>query len=224
MGRRPAKHPGGCSKRSGWNSRTLFDSKASTPPAAAPASMKYSRYLTGRSRRNADDAFEYVPDNALVFATKPRHPRCADRGMYRGDLRRKAKLAEYGFGPSAWTNRRCASRNGTRCGRSTVGSPQLPAGEINDGLRGVRRAGESARPAHRPPVEVRPARTKVDDMVGDVREIAARANASCSPCGPSDDEDLHQYMHEQGPRVRLHALRHRHHRRIEIIRDLRPAR
>ncbi len=82
-------------------------SKCSKPPAPAPGIENYSRYLNGRKPGEPPPTlFEYLPDNALVFTDESHVTVPQIGGMYRGDFRRKATLAEYGFRlPSCMDNR-----------------------------------------------------------------------------------------------------------------------
>ena len=75
----------------------------------------YSRYLTGRRPGEPPPTlFEYVPDNALVFADESHVTVPQIGGMFKGDFRRKATFADPVSGcPPAWTTVRCGSRNGT---------------------------------------------------------------------------------------------------------------
>ena len=104
--------------------RTTFDLEMMEATGSCAGIENYSRYLTGRKPGEPPPTlFEYLPDNALVFADESHVTVPQIGGMYRGDFRRKATLAEYGFRlPSCMDNRplrfeeweRCA-RNRSRC-------------------------------------------------------------------------------------------------------------
>ena len=104
--------------------RTLFDLEMMEATGSCAGIENYSRYLTGRAPGEPPPTlFEYLPDNALVFVDESHVTIPQIGGMYRGDFRRKATLAEYGFRlPAAWTTGRCGLRNGTPCGRSPSAS------------------------------------------------------------------------------------------------------
>jgi excinuclease ABC subunit B len=144
--------------------------------------------------------------------------------MYRGDFRRKATLAEYGFRlPSCMDNRPLrfeewdAMRPQTLAVSATPGSWELTeAGGVF--------AEQVIRPTGLidPPVDVRPARTQVDDLVGEIRQVAAAGyRALVTVLTKRMAEDLTEYLHEQGIRVRYMHSDIDTLERIEIIRDLR---
>jgi excinuclease ABC subunit B len=185
----------------------------------------YSRYLTGRKPGEPPPTlFEYVPDNALVFVDESHVTVPQLGGMYRGDFRRKATLAEYGFRlPSCMDNRPLrfeewdAMRPQTMCVSATPGSWDM------DQAGGVF-VEQVIRPTGLidPPVDVRPARTQVDDLVGEVRQVAQKGyRALVTVLTKRMAEDLTEYLHEQGIRVRYMHSDIDTIERIEIIRDLR---
>jgi excinuclease ABC subunit B len=185
----------------------------------------YSRYLTGRKPGEPPPTlFEYVPDNALVFVDESHVTVPQLGGMFRGDFRRKATLAEYGFRlPSCMDNRPLrfeewdAMRPQTTCVSATPGSWDL------DQANGVF-VEQVIRPTGLidPPVDVRPARTQVDDLVGEVRQVAQKGyRALVTVLTKRMAEDLTEYLHEQGIRVRYMHSDIDTIERIEIIRDLR---
>ena len=166
--------------------RTLFDLEMMEATGACAGIENYSRYLTGRKPGEPPPTlFEYVPDNALVFVDESHVTVPQLGGMYRGDFRRKATLAEYGFRlPSCMDNRPLrfeewdAMRPQTVCVSATPGPWEMEeAGGVF--------AEQVIRPTGLidPPVDVRPARTQVDDLVGEVRAgRAPAATARWSPC------------------------------------------
>ena len=87
--------------------RTLFDLEMMEATGACAGIENYSRYLTGRKPGEPPPTlFEYVPDRALIFVDESHVTIPQLGGMYRGDFRRKATLAEYGFRlPSCMDNR-----------------------------------------------------------------------------------------------------------------------
>jgi excinuclease ABC subunit B len=205
--------------------RTLFDLEMMEATGSCAGIENYSRYLTGRKPGEPPPTlFEYVPDNALVFVDESHVTIPQLGGMYRGDFRRKATLAEYGFRlPSCMDNRPLrfeewdAMRPQTICVSATPGPWEL------DQTQGVF-AEQVIRPTGLidPEVEVRPARTQVDDLVGEVRQVAARGyRALVTVLTKRMAEDLTEYLHEQGIRVRYMHSDIDTIERIEIIRDLR---
>ena len=185
----------------------------------------YSRYLTGRRAGEPPPTlFEYVPDNALVFVDESHVTVPQLGGMFRGDFRRKATLAEYGFRlPSCMDNRPLRFEEWDAMRPQTVAVSATPGGWEIDQAGGVF-VEQVIRPTGLidPPVEVRPARTQVDDLVGEVRAVAARGyRALVTVLTKRMAEDLTEYLHEQGLRVRYMHSDIDTIERIEIIRDLR---
>jgi len=185
----------------------------------------YSRYLTGRKPGEPPPTlFEYVPDNALVFVDESHVTVPQLGGMYRGDFRRKATLAEYGFRlPSCMDNRPLRFEEWDLMRPQTVAVSATPAGWELEQSGGVF-VEQVIRPTGLidPPVEVRPARTQVDDVIGEVRAVAARGYRSLvTVLTKRMAEDLTEYLHEQGIRVRYMHSDIDTIERIEIIRDLR---
>jgi excinuclease ABC subunit B len=185
----------------------------------------YSRYLTGRRPGEPPPTlFEYVPDNALVFVDESHVTIPQLGGMYRGDFRRKATLAEYGFRlPSCMDNRPLRFEEWDAMRPQTLAVSATP-GPWEIGEAGGVFAEQVIRPTGLidPPVEVRPARTQVDDLVGEVRQTAQKGyRALVTVLTKRMAEDLTEYLHEQGIRVRYMHSDIDTIERIEIIRDLR---
>jgi excinuclease ABC subunit B len=185
----------------------------------------YSRYLTGRKPGEPPPTlFEYVPDNALVFADESHVTIPQLGGMFRGDFRRKATLAEYGFRlPSCMDNRPLRFEEWDAMRPQTMAVSATPGPWEMEEARGVF-VEQVIRPTGLidPPVDVRPARTQVDDLVGEVRQVAQKGFRSLiTVLTKRMAEDLTEYLHEQGIRVRYMHSDIDTLERIEIIRDLR---
>ncbi len=185
----------------------------------------YSRYLTGRDPGDPPPTlFEYIPDNALVFIDESHVTVPQIGGMYRGDFRRKATLAEYGFRlPSCMDNRPLRFEEWDAMRPDTIAVSATPGGWEMEQSGGVF-AEQVIRPTGLidPPVEVRSARTQVDDVLGEIRETAAKGYRTlCTVLTKRMAEDLTEYLHEQGVRVRYMHSDIDTLERIEIIRDLR---
>jgi excinuclease ABC subunit B len=168
--------------------------------------------------------FEYIPDNALIFIDESHVTIPQIGGMYRGDFRRKATLAEYGFRlPSCMDNRPLRFEEWDAMRPPTVAVSATPGGWEMEQAGGVF-AEQVIRPTGLidPPVEVRPARSQVDDVLGEIRETAAKGYRTlCTVLTKRMAEDLTEYLHEQGVRVRYMHSDIDTLERIEIIRDLR---
>ncbi|MGD0849201.1 helicase-related protein, partial [Bradyrhizobium sp.] len=168
--------------------------------------------------------FEYVPDNALVFSDESHVTVPQIGGMFRGDFRRKATLAEYGFRlPSCMDNRPLRFEEWDMMRPQSVAVSATPsAWELNES--GGVFVEQVIRPTGLidPPVDIRPARTQVDDLVGEVRATAQAGYRSLvTVLTKRMAEDLTEYLHEQGIRVRYMHSDIDTIERIEIIRDLR---
>ena len=205
--------------------RTLFDLEMMEATGSCAGIENYSRYLTGRRPGEPPPTlFEYVPDNALVFADESHVSIPQIGGMFRGDFRRKATLAEYGFRlPSCMDNRPLRFEEWDMMRPQTVAVSATPAGwELNES--GGVFVEQVIRPTGLidPPVDIRPARTQVDDLVGEVRATAQAGYRSLiTVLTKRMAEDLTEYLHEQGIRVRYMHSDIDTIERIEIIRDLR---
>ncbi|WP_334516986.1 excinuclease ABC subunit UvrB [Bradyrhizobium sp. AZCC 1693] len=205
--------------------RTTFDLEMMEATGSCAGIENYSRYLTGRRPGEPPPTlFEYVPDNALVFADESHVTVPQIGGMFRGDFRRKATLAEYGFRlPSCMDNRPLRFEEWDMMRPQSVAVSATPSGwELNES--GGVFVEQVIRPTGLidPPVHIRPARTQVDDLVGEVRATAAAGYRSLvTVLTKRMAEDLTEYLHEQGIRVRYMHSDIDTIERIEIIRDLR---
>ena len=185
----------------------------------------YSRYLTGRRPGDPPPTlFEYLPDNALVFADESHVTVPQIGGMFRGDYRRKATLAEYGFRlPSCLDNRPLRFEEWDAMRPQTVYVSATPGGWELEQTGGtfveqvIRPTGLTD-----PVVEVRPAKTQVDDLIDEVHQVTTNGYRTLvTTLTKRMAEDLTEYMHEQGIRVRYMHSDIDTLERIEIIRDLR---
>ncbi|RIK97255.1 MAG: excinuclease ABC subunit UvrB [Proteobacteria bacterium] len=205
--------------------RTTFDLEMMEATGSCAGIENYSRYLTGRKPGEPPPTlFEYVPDNALVFTDESHVTIPQIGGMFRGDFRRKATLAEYGFRlPSCMDNRPLRFEEWDMMRPQTVAVSATPGSwELNES--GGVFVEQVIRPTGLidPPVHIRPARTQVDDLVGEVRATAQAGYRSLvTVLTKRMAEDLTEYLHEQGLRVRYMHSDIDTIERIEIIRDLR---
>ena len=205
--------------------RTLFDMEMMEATGSCAGIENYSRYLTGRQPGEPPPTlFEYLPDDALVFVDESHVTVPQIGGMFRGDYRRKATLAEYGFRlPSCMDNRPLrfeewdAMRPQTLYVSATPGPWELEqtGGAFTEQV--IRPTGLID-----PVVEMRPARSQVDDLIDEVRQVTRRGYRTLvTTLTKRMAEDLTEYMHEQGIRVRYMHSDVETLERIEIIRDLR---
>ncbi|WP_368407121.1 excinuclease ABC subunit UvrB [Asticcacaulis aquaticus] len=209
--------------------RTTFDLEMMEATGACAGIENYSRYLTGR---NAGDPpptfFEYLPENALLFADESHVTIPQIGGMYRGDFARKSVLAEYGFRlPSCMDNRPLKFEEWDAMRPQTVSVSATPGPWEMTQTSGVFTE-QVIRPTGLidPPVEIRPVSkdgaNQVDDVIAEVREVAKHGYRSLvTVLTKKMAENLTDYMHEQGIRVRYMHSDIETLERIEIIRDLR---
>ena len=205
--------------------RTLFDLEMLQATGSCAGIENYSRYLTGRRPGEPPPTlFEYLPDNALVFTDESHVTVPQIGGMYRGDFRRKATLAEYGFRlPSCLDNRPLRFEEWDAMRPQSVHVSATP-GDWEMNQTGGVFVEQVIRPTGLidPPVEVRSARSQVDDLLGEAREMALRGYRSLvTVLTKRMAEDLTEYLHENGVRVRYMHSDIDTIERIEIIRDLR---
>ena len=205
--------------------RTVFDLEMMTATGACAGIENYSRWLTGRNPGEPPPTlFEYVPDNAIVFVDESHVTVPQIGGMYRGDFRRKATLAEYGFRlPSCMDNRPLRFEEWDAMRPQTIAVSATPGGWELGQTQGVF-AEQVIRPTGLtdPDIDIRPARTQVDDLLGEVRQVTkAGYRTLVTTLTKRMAEDLTEYLHEQGVRVRYMHSDIDTIERIEIIRDLR---
>ncbi len=209
--------------------RVQYDLEMLAATGSCNGIENYSRYLTGRKPGEPPPTmFEYLPDNALVF-TDESHQTIPQLGaMYRGDFSRKSTLAEYGFRlPSCMDNRPLKFEEWDAMRPQTVHVSATPGPWEMDRTGGVFTE-QVIRPTGLldPPVEVRPVSTdganQVDDVMAEVKAVAARGMRSLiTTLTKKMAEDLTDYLHENGVRVRYMHSDVDTIERIEIIRDLR---
>jgi excinuclease ABC subunit B len=205
--------------------RTLFDLEMMEATGSCAGIENYSRYLTGRKPGEPPPTlFEYLPDNALVFVDESHVTVPQIGGMFRGDYRRKSTLAEYGFRlPSCMDNRPLRFEEWDAMRPQTIYVSATPGGWELEQTQGAF-AEQVIRPTGLidPPVEVRPASTQVDDLIDEARKVVAQGyRILVTTLTKRMAEDLTEYMHEQGIRVRYMHSDVETLERIEIIRDLR---
>jgi excinuclease ABC subunit B len=205
--------------------RCTFDIEMLEATGSCAGIENYSRYLTGRKPGEPPPTlFEYVPDNALVFIDESHVTIPQIGAMYRGDFRRKATLAEYGFRlPSCMDNRPLRFEEWDAMRPLTVAVSATPGKWELDQSGGVF-AEQVIRPTGLidPPVEVRPAKAQVDDVLGEIRETTAKGYRTLvTVLTKRMAEDLTEYLHEHGIRVRYMHSDIDTLERIEILRDLR---
>ncbi len=205
--------------------RTNFDLEMLEATGVCNGIENYSRYLTGRAPGEPPPTlFEFIPDNAIVFADESHVSVPQIGGMYRGDYRRKFTLAEHGFRlPSCMDNRPLKFEEWDAMRPQSVFVSATPAKWEIEQTGGVF-VEQVIRPTGLldPQVEIRPVEMQVDDLLDEVRKVAADGfRTLVTTLTKRMAEDLTEYMHEQGIRVRYMHSDIDTLERIEILRDLR---
>jgi excinuclease ABC subunit B len=205
--------------------RTLYDLETIQATGSCNGIENYSRYLTGRRPGEPPPTlFEYLPRHALVFVDESHITVPQLNGMYKGDYARKSVLAEFGFRlPSCVDNRPLKFEEWDRMRPETVFVSATP-GEWELERTGGVFVDQVIRPTGLidPVVDVRPAETQVDDVVHECRQRAARGErVLITTLTKRMAEDLTEYLHEAGLKVRYMHSDVETLERIEIIRDLR---
>lgn len=205
--------------------RTNFDLEMLEATGVCSGIENYSRYLTGRAPGEPPPTlFEFIPDNAIVFADESHVSVPQIGAMYKGDYRRKFTLAEHGFRlPSCMDNRPLKFEEWNAMRPQTVYVSATPSNWEIERTGGVF-AEQVIRPTGLldPEVEIRPVEMQVDDLLDEIRKVAANGfRTLVTTLTKRMAEDLTEYLHEQGIRVRYMHSDIDTIERIEILRDLR---
>ena len=204
--------------------RTRYDLEMLNEIGFCKGIENYSRHLSRRAPGEPPPTLiEYLPKNALMFIDESHVTIPQIGGMYRGDRARKENLVDYGFRlPSALDNRPLRFDEFERLMPQTIFVSATPAdyeakhaGQVVEQL--VRPTGLVD-----PVLEVRPARTQVDDLLSEIRErTAAGERVLVTTLTKRMSEDLTEYLDEHGVKVRYLHSDIDTVERVEIIRDLR---
>ncbi len=205
--------------------RTNFDLEMIEATGSCNGIENYSRYLTGRAPGEPPPTlFEFIPDHAIVFADESHVSVPQIGGMYRGDYRRKFTLAEHGFRlPSCTDNRPLKFEEWDVMRPQSVFVSATPQSWELEQTGGVF-VEQVIRPTGLldPEVEIRPVEMQVDDLLDEVRRVAANGYRTLvTTLTKRMAEDLTEYLHEQGIKVRYMHSDIDTLERIEILRDLR---
>ena len=205
--------------------RTQFDLEMMAATGSCAGIENYSRYFTGRKPGEPPPTlFEYLPKDAILIVDESHVTVPQLGGMYRGDFVRKATLSEYGFRlPSCADNRPLKFEEWNAMRPQTVYVSATPGPWELEQTGGVF-VEQIIRPTGLidPVCEIRPTEKQVDDLLAEIREVAKRGQrALVTTLTKRMAEDLTEYMHEAGVRVRYIHSDVETLERIEIIRDLR---
>ncbi len=204
--------------------RTRFDLEMLTELGFCKGIENYSRHLSGRSAGEPPPTLiDYLPRDALMFIDESHVTVPQIGGMFKGDMSRKQNLVDYGFRlPSALDNRPLRFDEFERLMPQTVFVSATPANYERDHQGQV--VEQLVRPTGLvdPQVEVRPALTQVDDVLGEIKlRVAKNERVLITTLTKRLAEDLTEYLAENGVRVRYLHSDIDTVERVEIIRDLR---
>ena len=205
--------------------RTKFDLEMIEATGSCAGIENYSRFLSGRKPGEPPPTlFEYFPDNTLIFVDECHVTVPQLNGMYKGDRSRKSTLSEYGFRlPSCMDNRPLKFQEWDAMRTQTVFVSATPGPWELEQVKG-KFIEQVIRPTGLidPPVEVRPAKNQVDDLMHECRKtINKDYRVLVTTLTKKMAEDLTEYLHENGIKVRYMHSDIDTLERIEIMRDLR---
>ena len=205
--------------------RTMFDLEMIREIGYCHGIENYARHLTGRSPGDPPPTLlDYLPEDALVIVDESHQTVPQVRGMYAGDRSRKEVLVAYGFRlPSALDNRPLNFAEWEERVHQVVFVSATP-GPYELSKAGGVVVEQVIRPTGLmdPPIEVRPVRGQVDDLLKEIRERAeARERVLVTTLTKRMAEDLTTYYQELGVKVRYLHSDIDTLERIEILRDLR---
>ena len=205
--------------------RTMFDLEMINSTGTCAGIENYSRYLTGRLEGQPPPTlFEYMPENSIVFVDES-HVTVPQLGaMYKGDLSRKENLAEYGFRlPSCKDNRPLNFAEWNKMRSQTIYVSATP-GKWELNLTNGKYIEQIIRPTGLidPETEIRPVKNQVEDVIGEIANVVSNKHrVLITVLTKKMAEDLTEYIHEKGIKVRYLHSDIDTIERIEIIRDLR---
>ncbi|WP_417804346.1 excinuclease ABC subunit UvrB [Thalassospira lucentensis] len=205
--------------------RTMFDLEMMETVGHCKGIENYSRWLSGRNPGDPPPTlFEYLPENALLFVDESHVAVPQIGGMFKGDFNRKFTLAEHGFRlPSCVDNRPLKFEEWEAMRPQSVFVSATPGKWEMERTGGVFTE-QVIRPTGLidPVCIIRPVETQVDDLLGEAKECAAKGQrVLVTTLTKRMAEDLTEYLHEHGIRVRYLHSDIDTLERIEIIRDLR---
>ena len=205
--------------------RTKFDLEMIEATGSCAGIENYSRFLSGRKPGEPPPTlFEYFPDNTIVFVDESHVTVPQLNGMFKGDRSRKSTLAEYGFRlPSCMDNRPLKFEEWDLMRTQTVFVSATPGPWELEQTKG-KFIDQVIRPTGLidPPVEIRPAKNQVDDLMHECKKVVENNyRVLVTTLTKKMAEDLTEYLHENGIKVRYLHSDIDTLERIEIMRDLR---
>ena len=212
-------------ERQRLDERTTFDLEMSETTGSCSGIENYSRYLSGRKPGEPPPTlYEYIPEDALLFIDES-HITCSQiAGMYKGDYSRKSTLSQYGFRlPSCLDNRPLKREEWDAMRPQTVFVSATPGNYELDKTGGIF-IEQVIRPTGLvdPPIEIRSTKHQIDNLIDECRNTINNGyRVMITTLTKKMAEDLTEYMHEEGLKVRYLHSDIDTLERISIIRDLR---
>jgi len=212
-------------ERQRLDERTTFDLEMIETTGSCSGIENYSRYLSGRKPGEPPPTlYEYIPENALLFIDES-HITCSQiSGMYKGDFSRKTTLSQYGFrSPSCLDNRPLKREEWDVMRPQTIFVSATP-GDYELDKTGGEFIEQVIRPTGLvdPPIEIRPTKHQIDNLVDECRLVINNSyRVMITTLTKKMSEDLTEYLHEEGFKVRYLHSEIDTLERIAIIRDLR---
>jgi excinuclease ABC subunit B len=205
--------------------RTMFDLEMIKEIGYCHGIENYARHLTGRLPGEPPPTLlDYLPGDALLIVDESHQTVPQIRGMYHGDRSRKEVLVAYGFRlPSALDNRPLNFQEWEARVKQVIYVSATPGPYELSQSQGVV-VEQIIRPTGLidPPIDVRPVRGQVDDLLQEIRErVGRRERVLVTTLTKRMAEDLTQYYQELGVRVRYLHSDIETLERVEILRDLR---
>jgi excinuclease ABC subunit B len=205
--------------------RTMFDLEMMREIGYCHGIENYARHLTGRAPGEPPPTLlDYLPSDAVVFVDESHQTVPQIRGMYHGDRSRKEVLVSYGFRlPSALDNRPLNFEEWQARTHQVVFVSATP-GPFELRSSGGVVVEQIIRPTGLtdPPIDIRPVKGQVDDLLAEIRERAGKhERVLVTTLTKRMSEDLTQYYQELGIRVRYLHSDIDTLERVEILRDLR---
>ena len=212
-------------ERQRLDERTTFDLEMIETTGSCSGIENYSRYLSGRKPGEPPPTlYEYIPEDSLLFIDES-HITCSQiSGMYKGDFSRKSTLSQYGFRlPSCLDNRPLKREEWDAMRPQTIFVSATPSDYELEKTGGVF-VEQVIRPTGLidPPIEIRTTKHQIDNLIDECKlTISNGYRAIITTLTKKMSEDLTEYMHEEGLKVRYLHSDIDTLERIEIIRDLR---
>ncbi len=212
-------------ERQRLDERTTFDLEMIETTGSCSGIENYSRYLSGRKPGEPPPTlYEYIPEDSLLFIDES-HITCSQiAGMYKGDYSRKSTLSQYGFRlPSCLDNRPLKREEWDAMRPQTIFVSATP-GDYELNKTGGIFIEQVIRPTGLvdPPIEIRPTKHQIDNLIDECRNTINNGyRVMITTLTKKMAEDLSEYMHEEGLKVRYLHSDIDTLERISIIRDLR---